>query len=227
MALALNEDQQILQSTAREFVSANAPITHFRTLRDNDDPDGFSRDLWREMSALGWSGLTFAEESGGSGLGYCELGVLFEECGRTLAPTPFLASSVLGAECVRRGLEGDVRDQILGAVALVGSAIAPGTGSAASAGRTAAAVAGTMLLSNGMAQGSEAKIHVEAIRELAASFELEVAPMLVEVEGQTLKLTGTAESQFRDWRELLRELFATETGLEVDDDRAIVQARVI
>ena len=117
MALALNEDQQILQSTAREFVSANAPITHFRTLRDNDDPDGFSRDLWREMSALGWSGLTFAEESGGSGLGYCELGVLFEECGRTLAPTPFLASSVLGAECVRRGLEGGVRDQILGAVA--------------------------------------------------------------------------------------------------------------
>ena len=108
--------------------------------------------------------------------------------------------------------------KILGAVAIVGSAIAPGASYAAQAGRTAAAVAGTMLLSNGMAQGSEVKMHVEAIRELAASFEIEVAPMLVEVDGQTLKLSGSAEAQYREWRDLLRELFAVETGLEVDAD---------
>ncbi len=117
--------------------------------------------------------------------------------------------------------------KILGALAIVGSAIAPGASTAAQAGRTAAAVAGTMLLSNGMAKGSEVKIHVEAIRELAASFDGEVAPMLVEVEGQTLKLSGSAETQFHEWRDLLRKLFATETGFEVDanDTQTIANGR--
>lgn len=117
MALALTEDQQILQSTAREFVAANAPVTHLRGLRDSKDATGFSRDLWQEMAKLGWAGLTFDEASGGSGLGYAELAVLFEECGRTLVPSPFLSSVVLGAECVRRGAEEALRTRILSGVA--------------------------------------------------------------------------------------------------------------
>lgn len=117
MALALTEDQQILQSTAREFVAANAPVTHLRALRDAKDATGFSRDLWKEMAKLGWAGLSFDEACGGSGLGYAELAVLFEECGRTLVPSPFLASSVFGAECVRRGASADVACSILSGVA--------------------------------------------------------------------------------------------------------------
>lgn len=117
MALALTEDQQILQSTAREFIAANAPVTHLRGLRDNKDEVGFSRDVWSEMAKLGWAGLTFDEASGGSALGYAELGVLFEECGRTLAPSPFLSSAVLGAECVRRGADEGLSRQILSGVA--------------------------------------------------------------------------------------------------------------
>ena len=117
MALALNEDQQILQSTAREFVAANAPVTHLRGLRDGKDATGFSRELWSEMAKLGWAGLTLDEAEGGSGLGYAELAVLFEECGRTLVPSPFLASAVLGAECVRRGAPNPLRGEILSGVA--------------------------------------------------------------------------------------------------------------
>lgn len=117
MALALNEDQQILQSTAREFVAANAPVTHLRGLRDGKDATGFSRELWSEMAKLGWAGLTLDEANGGSGLGYAELAVLFEECGRTLVPSPFLASAVLGAECVRRGAPDPLRGEILSGVA--------------------------------------------------------------------------------------------------------------
>ncbi len=117
MALALTEEQKILQSTAREFISANAPVAHLRGLRDSRDATGFSRDLWKEMAKLGWVGLTFDEASGGSDLGYAELAVLFEECGRTLAPTPFLSSAVLGAECVRRGAAEPLRAQILSGVA--------------------------------------------------------------------------------------------------------------
>ena len=59
-------------------------------------------------------------------------------------------------------------------------------------------------------------MHKVAIQELAASFDAEVAPVLVEVEGHMLKLVGSAEAQYADWRRLLREIFVTETGLPLD-----------
>lgn len=117
MALVLTEEQQILQQTAREFVSANAPLTHLRALRDNEDATGFSRDLWKEMAQLGWAGLIEEESNGGSGLGHAELGVLFEECGRTLVPTPFLSSVVLAGGCVRAGASEPTLRQVLSGVA--------------------------------------------------------------------------------------------------------------
>ncbi len=117
MALVLSEEQQILQETARDFVRANAPIDHLRSLRDSRDETGFSRDLWKEMAGLGWAGLAFDEEHGGSGLGFAELGVLFEECGRTLVPTPFLSSVVLAGGCVRAGVAEPLRGRLLSGVA--------------------------------------------------------------------------------------------------------------
>ena len=51
-----------------------------------------------------------------------------------------------------------------------------------------------------------------ALKELTQSFQAEVAPQVVEVEGQTLRLTGTAEDQYREWRKLLRQLYEEETG---------------
>ncbi|MDG2308658.1 MAG: acyl-CoA dehydrogenase [Candidatus Binatia bacterium] len=117
MALALTEEQQILQSTAREFIAANAPVTHLRGLRDGKDATGFSRDLWAEMAKLGWAGLIEDEANGGSALGFGELAVLFEECGRKLAPSPFLASVVLAGGCVRAGAPAELRNPILSGVA--------------------------------------------------------------------------------------------------------------
>jgi hypothetical protein len=60
----------------------------------------------------------------------------------------------------------------------------------------------------------EADIHAEAVRELGTSFEEEIAPQVVEVEGQTLKLTGTASEQYAKWREILRQIYYAETGFE-------------
>ena len=117
MPLVLTEEQQLLKSTAQEFIAANAPVDHIRGLRDNKDPDGFSRDLWKEVSTLGWAGLVDEESHGGSGLGYRELGVLFEEGGRTLVPTPLLSTVVLAGECVRRGASDPLRSQVLSGVA--------------------------------------------------------------------------------------------------------------
>ena len=116
MPLVLTEEQQILQQTAQEFISANAPLTQLRKLRDSNDAMGFATDLWQEMAQLGWIGLVDAEEHGGSSLGAAELGILFEECGRTLAATPLLATVVLGGGCLRLSDNKELQAEILPAM---------------------------------------------------------------------------------------------------------------
>ena len=58
----------------------------------------------------------------------------------------------------------------------------------------------------------DAGLHLDAIAELSESFGNEAAPMVVSVEGQERRLTGTAEAQFESWRQLLREIYEAETG---------------
>ena len=54
------------------------------------------------------------------------------------------------------------------------------------------------------------------MKELAASFELEVAPLVVDIQGETVRLTGSREEQYAAWRDLLRQIYAAETGLVAD-----------
>ena len=103
MSLVLSEEQNLLKQTAAEFISEHSPITHLRNMRDSADPIGFSRDLWKQMAELGWTGILLPEQYGGSDLGMAELGVLLEECGRTLAPYPFLSTAVMGATAIALG----------------------------------------------------------------------------------------------------------------------------
>jgi alkylation response protein AidB-like acyl-CoA dehydrogenase len=72
-------------------------------LRDGKDATGFSRDLWRAFVEMGFSGLLVPEQFGGSGLGCVEAGVVMEEIGRTLMPSPFLSTAVLAASALSRG----------------------------------------------------------------------------------------------------------------------------
>src|SRR5215813_4497458 len=103
MALVLTEEQSMLRDSARGLISDKAPVSHLRQLRDSKDATGFSRDLWKEFSEMGFSGLLVPEEFGGSGLGCVEAGVIMEEIGRTLMPSPFLATGVLAASALTRG----------------------------------------------------------------------------------------------------------------------------
>lgn len=96
MSLVLTEEQELIKQGASEFLKENSPVTHLREMRDTDDAIGFSKSLWKEMAELGWTGIVFGEDVGGAGLGLAELGVVMEECGRTLAPYPFLSTVVLG-----------------------------------------------------------------------------------------------------------------------------------
>src|SRR6202030_4476504 len=103
MALVLSEEQSMLRDSARGLITDKAPVSHLRQLRDAKDVTGFSRDLWKAFAEMGFSGLLVPEEFGGSGLGCVEAGVVIEEIGRTLMPSPFLSSAVLAASALSRG----------------------------------------------------------------------------------------------------------------------------
>ena len=83
---------------------------------------------------------------------------------------------------------------------------------------------GMAVVQKGFEEGKESGVHTAALKELANSFDGDVAPLLVEVEGQQLKLTGSAETQFSSWRELLRQVFAVETGKPDDPNAKVVAA---
>jgi alkylation response protein AidB-like acyl-CoA dehydrogenase len=103
MALVLNEEQSMLRDSARGLISDKAPVAHLRQLRDAKDEIGYSRDLWKAFAEMGFSGLLVPENFGGSGLGCVEAGVVMEEIGRTLMPSPFLSTAVLAASALSRG----------------------------------------------------------------------------------------------------------------------------
>jgi alkylation response protein AidB-like acyl-CoA dehydrogenase len=103
MSLVLTEEQELLKETAAEFSAEHTPVTHLRELRDSKDATGFSRELWKQMGELGWTGILLPEAYGGSDLGLAELGVILEECGRKLSPYPLLSTAVLGASAITLG----------------------------------------------------------------------------------------------------------------------------
>ena len=78
--------------------------------------------------------------------------------------------------------------------------------------RTVAVIGGVELLRAGFQTGKEAKIHATALAELGESFNSEIQPVVVEVQGETRRLQGSAETQYGEWRELLKEIYGTETG---------------
>ena len=97
MALILNEEQQSLKDIAKEFLQKNAPVTHFREVRDTQNQQGYDNSLWQEMVNLGWSGILIPEEYGGFDFGMIGMGSIFEEMGKTLTPSPLFAAGGRGA----------------------------------------------------------------------------------------------------------------------------------
>jgi hypothetical protein len=107
---------------------------------------------------------------------------------------------------------------VLGAAALIAAIFAPNSCSTYdacrinNAMRTAGTMGGIAAVLSGIKKYADARVHADALKELTQSFQAEVAPQVVEVEGHTLRLTGTAEDQYREWRRLLKQLYLEETG---------------
>ena len=103
MPMFLNEDQAMLRDSAREFLKSEAPVGHMRKLRDEGCKDGFRHALWKQFGEMGFTGILIGEDDGGLGLGHVEAGVVLEEIGRNLSPSPFLTTAVAGVSALNHG----------------------------------------------------------------------------------------------------------------------------
>jgi alkylation response protein AidB-like acyl-CoA dehydrogenase len=101
MPLVLTDEQEMLQETARGFAEERSPVSELRRLRDEDVEAGFHRPLWEQMAELGLTGVLVPEEQGGSGFGYVGAGLIAQELGRTLAASPYIATSLMAATAIR------------------------------------------------------------------------------------------------------------------------------
>ena len=98
MPLYHNEDQAMLADTARQFMADEGNTAkQLRHFRDKQCKDGFGHALWKQFAELGFTGILVGEADGGLGMGHVEAGIVLEEIGRNLTPSPFLTSSVMAA----------------------------------------------------------------------------------------------------------------------------------
>ncbi|MDP2730893.1 MAG: acyl-CoA dehydrogenase family protein [Dehalococcoidales bacterium] len=94
MDFTLSEEQEMLRTMARDFLTDKCPKTLVKEMEE--DEKGYSPELWKEMVDLGWMGLVIPEEYGGSGMSFLDLSILLEEMGRACLPGPFFSTVVLG-----------------------------------------------------------------------------------------------------------------------------------
>src|SRR3954454_23734831 len=102
MPLYLTDDQTMLRDTARSFMAEEGAIAkQLRHWRDKGCKDGFGHDLWKQFAELGFNGILIGEADGGLGLGHVEAGIVLEEIGRNLTPSPFLVSAIAFVEALK------------------------------------------------------------------------------------------------------------------------------
>ena len=113
MDLGLNETQQMLRTSAREFLEAECPTSHVRDMEQ--DERGYTPQFWDKLAGLGWLGLVFPERYGGSELGFVELAILLEEMGRVLLPGPYFSTVLMaGMTIAEAGSEDQKREYLSG-----------------------------------------------------------------------------------------------------------------
>jgi alkylation response protein AidB-like acyl-CoA dehydrogenase len=93
MKFELSDDQQLLRSSARDFLERELPLEKTRKVMEHD-PRGFDRGSWGQIAEMGYLGLHLPEAAGGQGLGAIELAIVLEEMGRVCLPGPYLDAAL-------------------------------------------------------------------------------------------------------------------------------------
>ena len=115
MDLALSERQEMLKTTARELLDKECPRSYVREMEA--DEKGYSPQLWKKIAGLGWLGLPFPEEYGGSDRSFLDLAVLLEEMGRACLPGPFFSTVVLSGLLLLDGANREQNAELLPKIA--------------------------------------------------------------------------------------------------------------
>ncbi|MFK7937614.1 MAG: acyl-CoA dehydrogenase family protein, partial [Saprospiraceae bacterium] len=117
MALVINEEQQMLKSSAKEYLKEKSPIAALRHLRDTKDEKGYDPAVWQQICEMGWTALAIPEAYNGLGFGYVGAGQVMEEMGRTLAASPLFTSAWLSAPLIEKAGSEHQKTELLSAIA--------------------------------------------------------------------------------------------------------------
>ncbi len=108
MDFSFTETQEMLKKSARDFLKRECPWTLVKELDESES--GFSKELWRKISDMGWLGMTYPEQYGGEGSSLTDMSCVYEEMGQVLLPGPYLSSAMLCGSII---LEAGTEDQKL------------------------------------------------------------------------------------------------------------------
>jgi alkylation response protein AidB-like acyl-CoA dehydrogenase len=115
MDLGFSEEQEMLRTTARDFLTNECPAELVKQLAE--DEKGYSPEMWKKMAELGWMGLTFPEEYDGMGMTFLDLVVLLEEAGRACLPGPYFSTVVLAGYTIMEAASEEQKKELLTKIA--------------------------------------------------------------------------------------------------------------
>jgi alkylation response protein AidB-like acyl-CoA dehydrogenase len=114
MNLQYTTEQHLLRESAGKFLAARYDYPCYQRICAAEP--GWSAQIWGEFAQLGWLGLPFSEDQGGSGGGAVEIAILMEAFGRSLVLEPYIATVLLGGGLVAALGSREQRDSLLGAL---------------------------------------------------------------------------------------------------------------
>ncbi|HYB20754.1 MAG TPA: acyl-CoA dehydrogenase family protein, partial [Thermodesulfobacteriota bacterium] len=111
MDFTMSEETKMLKSNAEKFMKEKASSSFVKNVLKEEK--GFSGAIWKEMADLGWLGLVYADQYGGSGGDFFDLFILFEEMGKAVLPSPFFCSAVFAGLLIHEAGDEQIKKEYL------------------------------------------------------------------------------------------------------------------